>query len=43
MPSFGSCGIHLGFAGLGIDVSYWFGGENTTLRGTICAGLSYSF
>lgn len=43
MPSFGSCGIHLGFAGLGIDVSYWFGGENTTPRGTICAGLSYSF
>lgn len=43
IPSFGSCGIHLGFAGLGIDVSYWFGGENTTLRGTVCAGLSYSF
>ena len=43
IPSFGSCGIHLGFAGLGIDVSYWFGNENTSLRGTVCAGLSYSF
>ena len=43
IPSFGSCGLHLGIAGLGIDVSYWFGNENTSLRGTICAGLSYSF
>lgn len=43
IPSFASCGIHLGFAGLGIDISYWFGNENTSLRGTVCAGLSYSF
>ena len=43
IPSFGTCGIHLGIEGLGIDVSYWFGNENTSLRGTICAGLSYSF
>lgn len=41
VPSFGSCGLHLGIAGLGIDAFYLFG--SPALGNSFGVGMSYSF